>query len=193
MSSGINEANKYPITAPAPESQIPGKLARIEHTLDHPEKTCGEISCDECNERFGAAKLRIIDLEQKIACLKANAEAHKDAHANECRIHGFKIGELQAKWRDAAQIPTEINWREVESALIDAFASQGGTVWCGDGSGCAVQIVQTILSRQLATARADERERCAKIVETHGKWAMYDSREEVSLRTAAAAIRASEQ
>lgn len=29
------------------------------------DKTCGELSCDECNDRFSVQKLRIKDLETK--------------------------------------------------------------------------------------------------------------------------------
>lgn len=30
------------------------------------DKTCGELSCDECNDRFAILKLRIKELEDKL-------------------------------------------------------------------------------------------------------------------------------
>jgi hypothetical protein len=59
--------------------------------------------------------------------------------------------QLQWKWRHVETLPAEFDYQECEAALLDAFIRQGGaTVWCGDGSGCAMQIVEAVWKRMKA-------------------------------------------
>jgi len=56
--------------------------------------------------------------------------------------------QLQWKWRNVETLPAEFNYSECEAAILDAFIRQGGAnVWPGDGSSCAVQIVEAVWKR----------------------------------------------
>ncbi len=56
--------------------------------------------------------------------------------------------QLQWKWRHIETLPEKFDHSECEAAILDAFIRQGGaTVWAGDGSGCAMQIVEAVWQR----------------------------------------------
>ena len=71
---------------------------------------------------------------------------------------GFKPGDLQFKWRTEKNLTR--NYMEIETAILDALVNMGGaTAWSGDGSSCAVQIVQNIMAeRDALKARVVELE-----------------------------------
>lgn len=111
-----------------------------------------------------------------------NYEQYKNRF-NDSMLHEYSMppGKLQAKWRGmdtyhmdgngwhskpiamiAHGIRTfpmgEFPMREIEYAIVDALINEGGaTAWCGDGSSCAVQIVENIW--RLAKAEIDLRDR----------------------------------
>src|SRR5262245_5856367 len=61
---------------------------------------------------------------------------------------GYNPGELQATYRGLLGEMPAFDYRICELALLDAFANEGGaTVWHGDGSSCAVQIIENLLRK----------------------------------------------
>ena len=118
-----------------------------------------ENLCLAYEERTNILEAQVKKLTEKLEVAEiriGHFESHRNALVKDLedrlRGLGYKPGELQARWRFTEGLV--FNYAEVDAALLDAFVNMGGaTAWCGDGSSCAVQIVQNIcMERDAALA-----------------------------------------